>query len=131
MTELPETPCSGGASSSAHADMSQEALLTDYMLQGDERGAPETTGLVIPVTVDDFAANGLLEEAYPPVCWKRSVETLTARKGDLAGHAIVPDERFEAYLLYLEDGELVALRSFIEDGGARLKQLLPGARGRH
>jgi hypothetical protein len=85
-------------------------------------------GFVIPVTVDDLAANGLLGEADRQVCWKRSVETLTARKDDIAGLAVASDERIEAYLLYvqcgMEETEIVSLRAFIEDGGARLKQLL-------
>jgi len=103
---------------------------------------------VIPVTVDDLAANGLLGEADPQTCWERSVETLTARKDDIAGLAVASDERIEAYLLYLKPGvgpegdaaagppamapdvEIVSLRSFIEDGGARLKQLLATLRGR-
>ena len=79
---------------------------------------------VIPVTVDDLVANGLLGEVHPQVCWERSVETLTARKDDLAGLAVASDERIEAYLLYTRDGEIVALRTCIEDAGARLKQLL-------
>jgi hypothetical protein len=87
--------------------------------------------------VDDLAANGLFEEAppsasagqvHPQVCWERSVETLTARKDDIAGLAVASDERIEAYLLYVTRGtektEIVSLRSFIEDGGARLQQLL-------
>ncbi len=50
-----------------------------------------------------------------------------------AGLAIASDERIEAYLLYVEPvegtevegtAEIVSLRTFIEDGGARLKQLL-------
>ena len=53
---------------------------------------------MIPVTVDDLAANGLLEEAHPQTCWERSVETLTARKDDIAGLAVASDERIEAYL---------------------------------
>ena len=53
---------------------------------------------MIPVTVDDLAANGLLEEDYPQVCWERSVETLTARKEDITGLAVASDERIEAYL---------------------------------
>jgi len=65
------------------------------------------------------------------VCWERSVETLTARRDDIAGLAVASDERIEAYLLYLagalaeaEGAEILSLRSFIEDGGARLTQLL-------
>jgi hypothetical protein len=38
------------------------------------------------------------------VCWTRSVETLTARKGDIAGLAVASDERIEAYLLYVKRG---------------------------
>jgi GNAT superfamily N-acetyltransferase len=91
-------------------------------------------GFVIPVTVDDLAANGLLGEAHPQVCWERSVETLTARKDDIAGLAVASDEQIEAYLLYAERGvegtEIMSLRSFIEDGGARLTQLLSQLRAR-
>jgi hypothetical protein len=62
------------------------------------------------------------------VCWERSVETLTARKDDIGGLAVASDERIEAYLLFVDRGvegmEILSLRSFIEDGGARLKQLL-------
>jgi hypothetical protein len=117
-----------------------------------ERGdAARVDGFVIPITVDDLSANGLLEEAppsasagqaHPQVCWERSAETLTARKNDIAGLAVASDERIEAYLLYTQRGagreelaetdlraslpppEIVSLRTFIEDGGARLKQLL-------
>ena len=40
-----------------------------------------------------------LERLHPQVCWERSVETLTARKDDIAGLAVASDERIEAYLL--------------------------------
>jgi hypothetical protein len=90
-------------------------------------------GFVIPVTVDDLAANGLLGEDYPEVCWMRAVETLTARKGDIDGLALASDEQIEACILYIKEAgpqasaltaEIVSLRTFIEDGGARLKHLL-------
>ena len=80
--------------------------------------------VILPVTVDDLAANGLLGEADPQVCWQRSIETLTARKDDIAGLAVASDERIEAYLLYGEGGEILSLRTLIEDGGTRLQQLL-------
>jgi GNAT superfamily N-acetyltransferase len=117
----------------------EEALLIDYVLQGDEvgpagqrcepalserGGAARVEGFVIPVTVDDLAANGLLEEAHPRTCWERSVETLTARKADIEGIAVASDERIEAFVLYTRDGVILSLRSVIEDGGARLRQLL-------
>jgi hypothetical protein len=79
---------------------------------------------VIPVTVDDLAANGLLGETHPAVCWERSVETLTARKDDITGVAVASDEQIEAYLLYMKDGEMMSLRSFVDDGGSRLRLLL-------
>jgi hypothetical protein len=136
IAEVPETlvPACELFSASGYV---QEALLTDYVLQREEDDDREVAGMsddhggrfVIPVTVDDLAANGLLGEAHPQV-WKRSVETLTARKDDIAGLAVASDERIEAYLLYVKPGvgpppaEIVSLRTFIEDGGARLKQLL-------
>jgi hypothetical protein len=128
----------------------QEAVLTDYVLerpaltgrqaQGQAEAGPATSergssarveGFVIPVTVDDLAANSLLEEADPHVCWERSVETMTARKDDIAGLAVASEDRIDAYVLYMKAdadqhrlAEIVSLRSFVEDGGARLTQLL-------
>jgi GNAT superfamily N-acetyltransferase len=124
IAEVPETlaPACGLFSASGYV---QEALLTDYVLDRETTDVEETAGrLVIPVTVDDLAANGLLEHAQMQTCWERSVETLTARKDDIAGLAVASDERIEAYLLYMQGGEIVSLRTFVEDGGARLKQLL-------
>jgi GNAT superfamily N-acetyltransferase len=130
--EVPETlaPACELFSASGYV---QEALLTDYILPPEENDAREVVnpGFVIPVTVEDLAANGLLGEAHPPVCWERSVETLTVRKDNIAGLAVASDERIEAYLLYVNGGgdpdgmaEIVSLRSFVDDDGARQKQLL-------
>jgi len=106
----------------------EEARLTDYVMEGDGAEGPPLEGFfTIPVTVDDLAANDLLGETDRQVCWERSVETLTARKGDLAGLAVASDERIEACVLYLERGagaEIMSINSFVEDGGARLKLLL-------
>ena len=103
----------------------EEAVLTDYVFDGDHKRAGELAGgFVIPVTIDDLAANGLLGEADPQVCWQRSIETLTARKDDITGLAVASDERIEAYLLYRNGGEIVSLRSFVEDRGARLTHLV-------
>jgi hypothetical protein len=115
-----------------------DALLTDYVWSHDEHDASEAAGMsperdgrfVIPVTVDDLAANGLPGEAVAPGCWERSVETLTARKDEIAGLAVASDERIEAYLLYATcvaipgTSDIVSLGSFVDDGGARLRQLL-------
>lgn len=110
----------------------EEAVLRDYT--ANETGAGERGGkapverFVIPVTVDDLAANGVLADVDRHACWKRSVETLSARKDDIAGLAVASDERIEAYLLYVTAGkaetEIVSLRSSIDDGGAGVKRLL-------
>ena len=103
----------------------EEALLTDYVLErGAEAGSGVAGRFVIPVTVDDLAANGLLPDPGQPVCWARSVETLTARKGEIDGLAVASDESIEACILYTPDGEVVFLRSFVEEDGARLAELL-------
>lgn len=124
----------------------REAVLTDYVWQGalsESSNAARVEGLIIPVTVDDLDANGLLDD-HPPSCWERSVETLRARKDDVAGLAVVSDERIDACLLLIgpepePEGtarpdagtgaptEIVSMRSYIEDGGARLNQLLSRA----
>ena len=120
-----------------------EAHLTDYVRQPGEveaggiaATADARDGFVIPITVDDLAANGLLAgENDARTCWERSVETLTARKDEIAGLAVASDERIEASVLYVNgagpDVELVSLRAYVEDGGARLKRLLArlGAQG--
>jgi GNAT superfamily N-acetyltransferase len=133
----------------------QEALLTDYVLDREENASTRAEfphslepgdldgRLVIPITLDEVAANGLLEDAHPQASWERSVETLTARKGDIEGLAVASHERIEACVLYVKPGvgtegnaaqagpgasaptaEIVSLRSLVEDGGARLKHLL-------
>jgi hypothetical protein len=78
------------------------------------------------VTSADERADLLREQ--PQTCWDRSVETLQARKDQIRGLAVASDERIEACILYIErddrGAELLSLRSFIEDGGARLTHLL-------
>jgi GNAT superfamily N-acetyltransferase len=138
VAEVPETLAPAGALLRACGYV-EEAALTDYVLDGpvlsgvegpapSERGNSERVeGFVIPVTVDDLAANGLLGEDHPQTCWERSVETLTARKDEIAGLAVASDEQIEACLLYVKDdagAEILSLRAFVEDGGARLQQLL-------
>ena len=70
VAEIPETHAPACELFSASGYV-QEARLTDYVLQRDdgERGAVSRHDgrFVIPVTVDDLAANGLLGEADPQV----------------------------------------------------------------
>jgi GNAT superfamily N-acetyltransferase len=117
----------------------EEALLTDYVLHDvgpnvssprTPREAPDADRFLIPVTVDDLAANGLFENAHPQVCWERSVETLTARKGEISGLAVASGDGIEAYVLHTTCGEIVALRALVEDDGERLAQLLWQLRAR-
>jgi hypothetical protein len=126
IAEVPETLTAGRELFRACGYV-QEAVLTDYVLQREEeeKDRPEAAGFVIPVTVDDLVANGLLGEPVPQICWERSLETLTARQNDIAGLAVASDERIEACLLFVKPVEILSLRSFVvDDGGARLKQLL-------
>ncbi len=114
----------------------EEAVLSDYALDAHaDRRRPDVSAahrtphvaaesFVIPLTVGDLAANGLLGEGYPQACWKRSVETLTARQEEITGVAVASEDRIEAYVLYIED-EILAFRSLVEDGFAGARQLLP------
>jgi GNAT superfamily N-acetyltransferase len=124
--EVPETFAPACALFSASGYV-QEAVLTDYVFDRIETDAEVAAGsFVIPATVDDLAANGLLGDD-PKVCWERSVETLTARKDEIEGLAVASDEQIEAYVLYEEraaGAEIVSLRSFVADGGTRLRPLL-------
>jgi len=136
VAEVPETLAPARALFSA-GEYVEEACLTDFVLAepalsagGD---AAPVGGLVIPVTVGDLSANGLLGEPERHVSWQRSVETLMARKEEIAGFAVASDEQIEAYLLYVEseiETEILSLRSLIDDGGARLRQLLTQLRAR-
>jgi GNAT superfamily N-acetyltransferase len=102
----------------------QDAVLTDYVLQNEQDSWQIDAGrLVIPVSVDDLSANGLLD-APPPASWDRSLGTLNARKDEISGLAVASEEEIEAYILYIKDGEILALRSFVDDGGVRLRGLV-------
>ena len=130
VAEVPDTLTPACALFNA-SEYTEEARLVDYVLNLSEIEAPTTAGLVIPITIDDLAANGLLEGAHAQVCWSRSIETLIARKDHIAGLAVASDERIEAYLLYEKcesAADVLSLRSHVEDGGARLKQLLVSLR---
>ena len=125
--EVPETLLAACGLFSASGYVQAE-ILTDHVLEGpvlSQRGTlGPGGGFVIPVTLDDLAANGLLED-YAPTCWQRSIETLSARKDAIKGLAVASEEQIEAYLLYIEDeAEILALRSLVDDGGSRLNLLL-------
>ena len=135
--EVPETLTAASALFEACGYV-EEAVLTDYVIElehftvrdlpGAARPAArpaldDRKNFLVPLTVDDLAANGLLD-AHPQAAWERSAETLTARKDELTGLAVASDEQIEACILYLPGGEILALRSFADDGGVRLQKLL-------
>jgi GNAT superfamily N-acetyltransferase len=129
VAEVPDTFSAAGALFSACGYV-EEARLIDYVLDVDDTAVTPPGLIVIPVTIDDLVANDLLGDSYPQTCWKRSVETLTARKDEIEGLAVASDERIEAFILYLPDGEILSLRSFVEDGGTGPTQLLSQLRAR-
>src|SRR5262245_19829313 len=135
VAEVPETLDAACELFSA-CEYVQEAVLTDYAHLPDDNSQPprpnsqgdrNANGFVIPITIDDLVANDLLH-AQSQVCWERSVETLTARKDEIAGLVVASDERIEAAVLYLKRDDLAAeilwLRSFSDDGLAHLRRLL-------
>jgi len=137
VAEVPETRAAAEGLFAGSGYVS-EAILTDYVLEGDaglarhERAPGESASrMVIPVTIDDLVANGLLKVPQPQLCWERSVETLTARRAEIEGLAIASDERIEAYALFLKDaGELVAVRALVEGGEIYLTRLMSQLRSR-
>ncbi len=131
VSEIAET-CEAACALFESSGFAREAILTDYVMNGGDgdSGSTRSGYFVIPVSVDDLAANGLL--GGPATCWARSVETVTARKDEVAGLAVASDERLEACLLYIRCGavaEILALRSFVDDGGDRLQHLLSRVEG--
>jgi hypothetical protein len=138
VAEVPDTNAAAAALF-AGSGYVQEAVLTDYVLEAGQMPGLGTRGsgldlnsdaleapqrLVIPVTVDDLAANGLLGEVHQQRCWSRSAETITARKEDVSGFAVASDERIEAHVIYIKDEAILSLGTHVDDGGARLRQLL-------
>jgi len=129
IAEVPE-PLAHAADLFRASGYVEEAVLTDYVSEEHQNVPQRVTGrLLIPVTVDDLAANDLLGKDHPETCWERSVETLTARKDEIAGLAVATEEQIEAYVLYAKrdedaDAEILSLRSLVEDGGTRLNHLL-------
>jgi GNAT superfamily N-acetyltransferase len=139
VAEIPETLSPAGELFRASGYV-EETVLTDYVWDSAAcaeealHGGASRAGLVIPVTIDDLAANGLWGEADPHVCWARSFQTLMARKDEIAGLAVASDERLEACILYVKDPEgtadIMAFRPFVDDGEGRLAYLLSRLRAR-
>lgn len=122
-----------GSNLFASAGFAVEATLTDYVLEPATSGEREDGRhgrLMIPVTIEDLAANGLLEETSAQTCWERSTDTLKARKAEIEGLALASDEWIESFILYERGGDVMVLRSMVEDGGGQLRHLLAQSRGR-
>jgi hypothetical protein len=134
VAEVPDA-LDGAGQLFAESGYGQETRLTDYVLDAGQedgsRAAAPAASFIIPVTLDDLAANGLVGQDHPQTCWQRSLDTLTARRDEILGFAAASDERIEAYLLYIKEGadaaataEILAFRSLVEDAGTRLNHLL-------
>jgi len=101
----------------------RDAVLTSHVLPSGGRspgrsGVPPEDSFLVPLTVDDLAANDLLEGG-PPRCWERGVETLSALKGTIEGLGLATVDRIAAYVLYHPDeragAEIMALRAVDEE----------------
>ena len=102
VAEVPEALPAAGALFRA-CGFVQEGRLTDYVGERPNATPVAGPGLIIPVTVDDLAANGLLGDGLIETCWQRSVDTLRARKDEIAGLAAATEETIEAFVLYIKD----------------------------
>lgn len=84
---------------------SREGELVDRlraMPRGDEQPVPED--LVIPVTVSELEAAGVLADR-PEAAWERRLATIRARAEGLVGAAVATPDRVEAWLLAEPPGE--------------------------
>ena len=83
----------------------EEVTLVDYVLAPAratlriDQGTPQST-VAIPVTVDDLAANGLLQEGARERCWNRDSAAIRRRREQLDGNALVTDEMIEAFVVH-------------------------------
>lgn len=124
VAEVPETNAAARGLFKASGYV-EEATLTDYVWDGSPQHATGRAGYVIPVTLDDLGANGLLGEANLRTTWERSIETLIARKDEITGLAIASEERIEAYVLYVKnERKILSVWSCVDDGGSRVGELL-------
>ena len=77
----------------------REATLTDFILDASPMAPPASGSFVIPASVADLAANGLLTDALG-VAWERAAATLRGREDLLEGIALASADTIEAFLLY-------------------------------
>src|SRR6476620_4396956 len=73
----------------------QEAVLTDYVADTGGAAVDLPGRFVIPVTLDDLTANGLLGASDSTVCWARAPESIAARKDEIAGLAVASEDQLE------------------------------------
>ena len=126
VTEVPES-FSAACELFGASGYVQEAVLTDYVADTGGAAVDLPDRFVIPVTVDDLTANGLLGGSDSTVCWARAPESIAARKDEIAGLAVASEDQLEAYVLYSTDAaeaHVLSLRSLVDDDGARLSQLV-------
>jgi len=117
VAEVPEENTSACALFDA-CGYTHEVTLVDWVLEV-ERWKPveaqeHRDWLLIPITVEDLAANGLLDAAPPSRCWQRVDEAIRRRADQLDGLAVASQQRIEAFVLHRRspDGghDLIALQ---------------------
>jgi GNAT superfamily N-acetyltransferase len=111
----------------------REATLTDFILDGTPAMAPPDGAYLIPTTVGDLAANGLLTDP-DVVCWERAVATLRGREDRLEGIALASADRIDGHVLFRRNAsgrgaEIAALRAPDAQACARLIAVLAGRVG--
>jgi GNAT superfamily N-acetyltransferase len=111
----------------------REAPLTDFILDAAPPAAPAGSWFVIPASVGDLGANGLLTDPEG-ICWERAAVTLKGREDRLEGVALASADTIAAFALYrrVADGPgaaIAALRAPDTAAFARLVAVLAGQAG--
>jgi GNAT superfamily N-acetyltransferase len=78
----------------------RETTLTDFILDAAPPAAPAGSWFVIPASVGDLAANGLLTDPGG-ICWERAAATLKGREDRLHGVALASADSIVAFALFL------------------------------
>jgi GNAT superfamily N-acetyltransferase len=106
----------------------RETMLTDFVLDAAPPAPPAGGWFVIPASVADLAANGLLTDPQG-VAWERAAATLRGREDLLEGIALASADTIQAFLLYRRAAagavtEIAALRAPDAAALARLVALV-------
>ena len=132
VAEIPDTLPAAAAFFEA-CGYAREATLADFTLDAAPPEAPAGSWFVIPASVGDLAANGLLTDPEG-VCWERVAATLRGREDLLEGIALASADTIAAFALYRRaaagpGAAIAALRAPDAAAFARLVAVLAGRAG--